>query len=276
MKQGVLYIFIFAVMADISCHAQAAGCTDTVNLVVNPHFDQGNSGFASTLCYGVNCTPGCYYVGTTMQAKCYLWPASFVDHTTGTGNFLLVDGNDTYAPQDVWSQNIQVISNTTYTFSFWAKNLYSQQPFPLAFMIGGIQVAATPTISAGVWSHYSAIWVAPSTTLISIAIRQVTAGAYRDFGVDDVFFGYCQNGSTSLETREQEVSFDIFPNPGNSEFTVSGLDLPAEMAIYNLAGEKILRRYLITEIFQLNLPKGFYFVEILSRGKRNVKKLILE
>lgn len=274
---AILVFFLICFFPLSTCNAQAAGCKDSINLVINSNFNGGNSGFTSTLVYGINCYPGYYYVGTNMQNKCSIWPASFVDHTSGTGNLLIVDGDDTYGPQDIWIENLPVISNITYTFSFWAKNLYLQQPFPLGFMIGGTQVATSSLIAAGSWNQYSITWTAQITGIVPVAIRQITGGAYRDLGIDDVFFGFCRNEPVGIApTKEDRTSVTVFPNPGNSNFSVSGIDLPIEINFYNLTGEKLLNMRVENGDFHLSLPSGLYFVELFSNEKRTITKIILE
>lgn len=256
-------------------------CSYSINLIVNPDFNLGNTGFSSTLPYGANCYPGYYYVGTTMQSKCSIWPASFVDHTSGTGYFQIIDGDDTNAPQEVWSETVNVNSNVVYTFSFWAKNLYSQQPFNLGFVINGLQIATTSSITPGVWTQYSTFWTAPMSGSISIAIRQITAGAYRDFGIDDVYFGFCDNGLTEVSSfQSSHYNLDMFPNPSSGIFSLKGEFNEAKVCIYDVLGNcvssKDYKNDLDIKIDLSSQSKGIYFMEIISGDKRSVKKMVLE
>lgn len=177
-------------------------CPDLVNLVPNGNFMYGNNGtFQSDLPPGCNaCVAGGYCVGNQFRVKCSSWPAGSWDHTLGTssGSYLLIDGNANQ-PCNIWRTQVQVCGGRTYTFSFWAKSIYPD-PFQLGFMINNLTVptATSPSITGqSIWRQYSTTWTcslsAGTTATIPIGIRQMTAGHRRDFGIDDVFFGYCCN-----------------------------------------------------------------------------------
>ena len=98
------------------------------NLIVNGDFSSGNEGFTSDYEYvsekggSVMNPEGLYAVGTSPND--YLDP-NFVkhgDHTTGTGNMLIVNGSP--CNQDyVWKQNVFVEKGKTYEFSTWLMNI---------------------------------------------------------------------------------------------------------------------------------------------------------
>jgi len=174
-------------------------CPTLVNLIPNGNFMYGNDGtFQSDLLAGcASCTAGTYCVGKDIKTKCSSWPASTWDHTlnNSSGSYLLVDGNPS-APSTVWFTNVKVCKGVTYTFSFWAKSLYPDA-FNLGFMINN-NLAAVPgstvTVSgASVWRKYTISWpcTLPTGTTVPIGIRQITGGHKRDFGIDDILFGYC-------------------------------------------------------------------------------------
>jgi PKD repeat protein len=180
-------------------HAQT-GCP---NLVINGNFQAGNAGFTPGLPLGCNsCTAGTYCVTSNFTGKCSGWPSVF-DHTTGTaaGLFLAIDGSTTGA-NDVWSvTGIPVTPGVTYEFSFWVATVFGpgQQTFDLGMRING-QTVAVGFISqaVGVWTRYSTSWVCPPGVFsVPLAIRQMTGGAFRDFGLDDIGF-YCTSCSADF------------------------------------------------------------------------------
>lgn len=266
MKKRFSLLFLCTLLC--GSFAYGACVTPGTNFVVNSDFSLGNVGFTSTLGYAQNCLAGYYYVGTSMHSKCSIWPTTFVDHTTGTGNFLICDGNDTYAPQDVWAQTVPVVVNQTYVFSFWAQNLYVQNPFPLGFMINGNQVGVSSNIATGSWNQYSFTWTSNTSGNVVIAIRQITAGLYRDFGVDDVMFGKCDLNDVGIFNLGNATSnpIGIFPNPATSSITLfSNTSTSQPYFIYDIAG-KLLQSGMTsggeTIINVAELPEGMYFINV--------------
>lgn len=188
----------------------AYGCatSDSISLglemIDNGDFSQGNTGFTSA--YG--------YVSNTIQNG--MMPeerytvhndANFThpnfwgkDHTTGTGNFMIVNGSGSNPPPNVWQKTISVIPNTTYYFSAWAISLNSVGPFAnLQFNVNGMQVGTTtgalparpqnnnPPFN---WTRFFGTWNSgPNTTaVVSIVDLELAAGG-NDFGLDDISFG---------------------------------------------------------------------------------------
>lgn len=247
------------------------------NLVLNPHFTAGDTGFTSTLPLGQNCQPGYYYVGSSMHDKCTIWPSAFVDHTTGTGNFLIVDGSDNYAPQDVWIESVPVLAGHTYYFSFWAKNLYTQYPFPLGFMVNGVQIATSANIAPGSWNLYATSYTAVANGNITLAIRQLTAYPWRDFGIDDVYFGECADANTGISENSQSA-FSLFPDPASSIITLhSSAFLAQPYFIYDIAGQLVKTGSISgneTSFSIAELSDGIYFLQIREAEKIKTLKFI--
>jgi Beta/Gamma crystallin len=181
-------------IANTSTPINLYDCPSLLNLVTNGQFVYGNDGtFASDLPLGCNsCTSSSYCVGSQFTNKCSTWPANTFDHTVGTasGNYLLVDGNPNQS-STVWYTQVSVCKGVKYTFSFWAKSIYTEA-FQLGIMINNtsVPVLSTSPISQS-WQQYTVNWTATTTGAIQIGIKQLTAGHKRDFGIDDIFFGYC-------------------------------------------------------------------------------------
>ncbi len=156
------------------------------NILTNGDFELGDVGFTSDLNQDCACIANSYCVGTNFQSKCSGWP-NMADHTSGSGNFLIMDGNPSL-PVDVWSTTVNLVPGVTHCFSFWAANVYSNT-FDLGLAVDGLLVpGAVFTVQPGpIWTQFSFSWVASSGN--SIAIRQLTGGGERDFGIDDIEFG---------------------------------------------------------------------------------------
>ncbi len=167
--------------------------TTCPNLATNGDFSAGNSGFTADLtsdCIPLNCASSKYCVATNFKGKCVSWP-SVTDHTTGAGNFLIIDGSTGLNNVNVWKNSVSVSNGTTYEFSCWVASVYGlvQQSFDLGMIINGTNVKInTISQSAGTWVQYSFSWTSNVTGIIPIALQQITAGAFRDFGLDDISF----------------------------------------------------------------------------------------
>ena len=106
--------------ASLSAQCPLGTVLNANELVVNPDFSAGNIGFTSdyTYCNSGGCLlpEATYAVG----ANPTFFHPSFqgTDHTTGTGNLMIVNGAGT-PNTNVWCQTIGVNPNTTYLFSAW-------------------------------------------------------------------------------------------------------------------------------------------------------------
>ena len=158
------------------------------NLVVNGDFEAGNTGFSSQYPYGVQ-SPPWYYITPTDP-----FSTKFGDHTSGTGNMMVVDGN-IWSSLIVWQQTIPVSTFTSYDFSAWLAYIpsspsYAQSPAQLTFQINGVQVGSTFTLSqiSGQWQHFATTWNSNgSDTSATISIVDQNLDYIgNDFALDDI------------------------------------------------------------------------------------------
>ena len=175
----------------------------STELVVNGDFSAGYSGFSSGYTYdgtanGLYAPESEFAVNNNAQYNhSNFWG---FDHTTGTGKYMIINGAK-YSPQPtVWEQTVNVVPNTDYYFSAWAKSLNSEPPFAqLRFEINGIQLGTTATLPAGVnnnnnpWpdeGRFYGSWNSGTATTALIKIIDLeTAAGGNDFGLDDISFG---------------------------------------------------------------------------------------
>jgi gliding motility-associated-like protein len=172
------------------------------NSVANGNFESGNTGFSSSYSYTNDVQPESTYFVTTNAS---LNHPAFVgtDHTTGSGNFMVVNGSST-ANTTVWCQNINVQANTDYVFSTWVSSMVASNPAILQFSINGIPLGNPFTApgSVNVWEEFFAPWTSGTNTNATICIvNQNTATGGNDFGLDDILFSaVCQNTETVTVT----------------------------------------------------------------------------
>ncbi len=161
------------------------GTTLVDNLVFNGDFELGDTGFYCSY----------FRAGTQLDSRKNAYavgPSNFnvsSDHTTGSGNFLAIDGGpDTV----VWNQTVGVSPNTDYVFSAWTRELGGNQLWKarLKFSINGIQQGDIDTIDMDTWSQFSFNWNSGNATMADIQIvdLETAKSPGNDFGVDDITF----------------------------------------------------------------------------------------
>ena len=218
---------------------------DTTNLVVNGDFSLGNTGFTSNYIYGTGgswgllSNPGQYAISTNAN----LTHNNFVnctDHTTGTGNYMIMNGSSV-PNTNVWCQTVTVSPSTVYVFSAWFTSVVSSNPASLNFTINGNTIGSVFNLSTTTcnWQNYFQVWTSgPTQTTATICItNQNIAGGGNDFAIDDIWFSkICQSVDTLVAT------FDPYPNvnlgndtvicPGNS-LVLDATDDPGYTYVWN-------------------------------------------
>jgi hypothetical protein len=206
---------ITIVVATLAILALGAGTVLAAPFVTNGDFSAGNTGFTSAYLYfaqpGVPANgytnpksslydEGTYGVGTNPALYHALW-ASVVDHTTGSGNMMIVNG-DTQPNVQYWAETVTGLTiGQTYYFSAWLTSIYPPpvgstpiSPAVLAFSVSGLgQLDGDITVSqpVGTWDLFYNSFVAGATTVTLSVINKNTVAGGNDFAMDDI----------SLDTR---------------------------------------------------------------------------
>ncbi len=164
------------------------------DLVINGDFSAGNSGFTSSYAYTALINGDTQYtIGTNPSTVSIFgdW-ASFGDHTTGTGNMMIVNGASS-PDVNLWSETFAVTANTTYLFSYWGAtvNTNTGSATVLQGYINGSATGPALTFPQqyGVWSQEMVSWSSGSNTSVTLSLIDLnTSGGYNDFAVDDISF----------------------------------------------------------------------------------------
>ncbi|SNR39476.1 Ig-like domain-containing protein [Hymenobacter mucosus] len=243
-----------AATVNLRVFSTSTACTSATgnNLLVNPAFTNGNTGFTTTYRYvaagytiGNNATgiypEGTYAVGTNAAT----YHPNFVGtgHTGGTNdNFLMVNGAASI--RTLYAQTVTVQPGRYYTFSAFFNNLLapsSNGGVPeLGFVINGESVSGTITLneSPDQWVQFSDVWFSGTNTTATFEIRNVsTAVGGNDLAVDDVYFGSCNLAPTAVAdavtiTSGSNATLNILANdidPENS-FNAATVDLNPNQA----------------------------------------------
>ena len=178
------------------------------NLVINGNFNSGNTGFTSAYSYTTDLVPEFTYAIGTDPASFHNYTYTIGDHTTGTGNMMIVNPGSTPG-QAAWRQTVGVTPNSIYNVSAWTMGWYVFEPVAadVRLQINGTPVGSdlvlnTPTDSA--WKEFGGLWNSGTATSATIEIVDLqTALEGNDFSLDD-------------------VSMEAVPEPGSGVLLLGG------------------------------------------------------
>ncbi len=167
----------------------AALTADAASLLVNGDFEDGNSGFSSDLAYSP--TNGgiasVYHVATDPKAWFSSF-ASFGDHTTGSGNMMMMNGSST-AGTTIWSQTVTVLEDTAYDFTGWMSAIFpSSSELTAQINDANLGIIDGPA-DTGIWERFAFSWNSGSATTATVSVLQ-GSGPYfnNDYALDDLSF----------------------------------------------------------------------------------------
>ena len=194
LQKGILKAAWLPCLALIVCAGSAHA---SANIISNGDFEAGNTGFTSNYAYFAPGTglfpPATYTVDTNPNNDHPAW-ASYGDHTTGSGNMLVVNGWSPSSGQDVgtgpdfWTQTVNVQAGQSYSFSFWGASSYGQNPGQVQLLVDG--VATGPTFSldnVASWTNYTTAFNSGANSFLTLSLVE-TGGQYsgNDFAIDDI------------------------------------------------------------------------------------------
>ncbi len=203
MKKTFLYL-VFCCTAFKGFAQCPSGTSPGNNLITNGDFSNGNTGFYSTYTY---CnTNDCLFPlgdnGYSIGSDPSFFHSSFggKDHTTGTGNLMVVNGSD--SSLIVWRETITVQPNTVYVFSAWICAVYPVNPAHVNFYVNGVKVGAIAAPSSlNLWLPFSVTWNSGSNTSATLSIKDNASNwTGTDYGLDDISFQpcACSAGNTGI------------------------------------------------------------------------------
>ncbi|MFN8279920.1 MAG: gliding motility-associated C-terminal domain-containing protein [Saprospiraceae bacterium] len=198
----------------------------TTNLVVNGNFESGNTGFSSGYTYtSTNTTEGEYYVTNNPQS----WNGGFSpcgDHTTGSGNMLLLNGHPV-AGTNFWCQNIPTVAGRMYQLEFWSQSVVAFNIAQIGIKINGITVGSTQAGGLCNWVLYTITFTATGAST-QICLNEVTGiRAGNDFAVDDIaVYEKCVSmDDVTVEIINLVAKLDIIKKPrcSSDPFDLTGI-----------------------------------------------------
>lgn len=159
---------------------------ESVNLIVNGDFEQGNTGFTSNYIYSpTNLVPfGRYDVLSNPQSANDAF-AACGDHTSGSGNMLAAHAS--VSQNSVWCQTVNLEPFSEYQLSYWMTNIYGS-PREIKTLVNPPTVihSQTPVPEYCNWTQASMVF--STTTNASAMICLNTYKSFNESGVaiDDI------------------------------------------------------------------------------------------
>lgn len=167
------------------------------NLISNGDFEAGNTGFTSLYQYVVPVgdnplwNPGLYTIDSVPSNVHGGWP-SIGDHTSGSGDMLIVNGADPNSGQNYttfWSESIDVLPNTLYTFTYWVASCADENYALIQASINDValgNVKVAPSVGSG-WVEVSCPWDSGLNTSVTIKLDDLKKKySGDDFVIDDI------------------------------------------------------------------------------------------
>ncbi len=239
-KRAWSAVAVLIITAAVAANANA-------NLVANPDFELGNTGFFSDYPYSTNLQPEGLYSIVDQARDVHPSFTSAGDHTTGTGLYFVANGSSD-PTMVVWQTETPIIvseTGTAYRFEAYITSLVDVGAFAspiLRFQVGngvgwftmGTSEVFPNGYSAGVWrlSFYDGVFSATGSYYLRLLNDQTAAGG-NDLGLDDIYFGL-RSASPSLAENPG------VPNPGG--ITVAPIPEPTSLLLASLAGLVLVSR----------------------------------
>jgi gliding motility-associated-like protein len=182
------------------------------NLVSNPAFEAGNTGFTSSYTYNPTpITPGTYVLTTSPALVLSTFPPCD-DHTfgNGTGNMMLINGTGGASSQ-AWCQTIPVMANSWYYLSAWVMCSPISPPV-LQFRVNGtlVGVPFEPPASGCIWQEFTASWFSGAATSATLCIMDLNGSGNGFFGddyaLDDIFMAKACTASDQVTVSVTPVN----------------------------------------------------------------------
>ncbi len=220
------------------------------NLIVNPDFEDGNTGFVTDYTFaGMGGVDGGFYCidTTTSGHSLGYWGWPTILGYGGSGKYMLVNGfgQTTNPTKVVWKQTVPVTPNTEYVFSCQVVNLTKSiyginlNPSILRLTINGATVGSDITLEQNNnWLEWLVAWSNENATEAEIAIYDVYNGDSNlgdDFGLDHLILE-TQATYNVNDLFADALDIAVYPNPTNGPVKIEAEDL-RRITVSNALGQ---------------------------------------
>ena len=84
---------------------------------------------------------------------------------------------------------------------------------------------------------------------------------------------------TGVENMKSQTDMLIYPNPSSGTFSIEAKADSFSLVITDVAGRKVYQNLIKDELTEMNLshlPKGIYFVKLLSKNNSHTEKIVID
>lgn len=190
--------------------------TTSLELFPNTDFSAGNTGFTSAYDYAVpagdhTLWPEGLYTVVADPSSIHQNFAACGDHTSGSGNMMVVNANP--VPEKVvWrSGSVNVLPNTDYNLSFWFASVTNTNPAQLIWNVNGENIGSQydATTTNCQWVNAVAKWNSGNnTTAVFDIINLNTIAGGNDFAIDDISCKYYINCDSDGDGVQDRLDLD--------------------------------------------------------------------
>lgn len=155
-------------------------------LLTNGDFESGTAGFTVSG-YTYDATVGSEATYAVLGSVPNGWSPGFTDHTSGSGNMLIVNAA-TALGQNFWVQDVAVVAGVDYTFSGWVASLTFAPTPTIRLDVDGSAIGSFSAADIDdTWQFFSFIWTAAATETVTLSLTDTVAAAGGDdFAIDDL------------------------------------------------------------------------------------------
>ncbi|MBA2500873.1 MAG: gliding motility-associated C-terminal domain-containing protein [Chitinophagaceae bacterium] len=182
---------------------QFTGVFNGENLVKNGDFSLGNQFFGTEYQFATsNTSNGQYFIGKS-SSNWNNQMKNCTDKSSGSGNMLMIKGSID-KEKVIWTQMIEVIPHTNYSFSAWVQTLSSRNNLHIALTIDDHTIEIfNGLLSECNWKNIQGTWNSGNKTKIFLAIINRNAQMQvSDFALDDIRF-------SPIQLKEETIAINI-------------------------------------------------------------------
>lgn len=216
----LFWFFVMILSCGTLCGQICPEPSGTANLITNGNFSLGaNGSFTSGFAFASGATsPGTWGISTDPVLKDNDF-ATLKDHTTGTGNMMIIDVDGTIGRAAYQTSINGIVSNTTYFFSAWFVNInrnFTNTP-QLRFSVNGVQIGNIVTVSntSRNWQQFFIAWNSGSFNGNGLVLRidnMRNTATGNDLALDDIVF---TTNCSAIENRTLYGKASLLPDTLN-------------------------------------------------------------